>query len=536
MKGKLFKRLTRCKPRQLLLGCLATTLASPGAYAGFHVHEGQLLDGFNKPFVMRGINHPHVWYAYRTEQALKDIAATGANAVRIVLGSGHQWPSTSAEEVARIIAKCKARKMIAVLEVHDVTGYGEKPEAAPLSAAVDYWLSIQDTLMGQEDYVIINIGNEPLGNNVPTTAWAQIHQEAIQRLRDAGFTHTLMVDAPTWGQDWRETMLQQAPEVFATDPLQNLVFSVHMYQVYAERSKIDNYLSTFVNVHKLPLVVGEFGADHQGEEVDEAAILELADFYRIGYLGWSWSGNSGGTESLDITHDFDANRLTPWGDFLINSAYGIRATAKPASVFTGGETGPQPPKTLPQSLQVTQGRSLDITLFGSDADGAVVAFQVDAQPRHGVLVGADRFWTYTPAPGFVGEDSFTYVALDNDGLSSTPARVDISVEASTDAKVSCDYRLVNEWGAEWDAGFIASMRITNTSTTPLHGWEADWAYEDATRIVNVWNGELSGENPYHVSSMSWNAEIPPGASVEFGMQGVKGDAASTPRVIQCGAN
>ncbi len=352
MKKIKIKCLTFSSIRRLLPACLAAALASPAAVAGLHVENGLLLDGYDNPFVMRGVNHPHVWYTSRTRQALDDIAGVGANAVRVVLGNGQQWGPTPAEEVARIIEQCKQNKMIAILEIHDVTGYGDKPGAAPLSTAVDYWLSIQNVLMGQEDYVIVNIGNEPLGNFVLWKTWARIHQAAIERLRGAGFTHTLMIDAANWGQDWAEIMLRDAPAVFATDPLKNLVFSVHMYQVYAQRSKIDNYMSTFVNQHRLPLVVGEFGADHQGEEVDEASILELAEFYRLGYLGWSWSGNTGGVESLDITQNFNVNQLTPWGDFLINSANGIRATSQPATIYTDGQIEPRPPGALEQSLQV----------------------------------------------------------------------------------------------------------------------------------------------------------------------------------------
>ncbi len=319
---------------------LASVLLGGTAVAGFSVQNGVLLDGNGAPFVMRGVNYPHVWYTSRTPQAVSDMAGVGVNAVRVVLGSGKQWGPTPASEVKSIIEQLKSRKMIAVLEVHDCTGYGEKGEAAPMSTAVDYWLSIQEVLKGQEDYVIINIANEPLGNNVAQSEWADSHTRAIRRLRSAGLTHTLMVDAANWGQDWEKIMYNNAPQVFNADPRKNIVFSVHMYQVYSSRSTIDDYISKFVNQHKLPLVVGEFGADHQGQDVDEASILELADQYGIGYLGWSWSGNSGGTESLDITINFNVNNLSSWGNTLINSTYGIRNTAEPATIFTDGSGGP----------------------------------------------------------------------------------------------------------------------------------------------------------------------------------------------------
>ena len=134
-------------------------------------------------------------------------------------------------------------------------------------------------------------------------------------------------------QDWEQIMLNDAPQVFSSDPQKNIVFSVHMYQVYSSYTTINDYMSTFVNQLKLPLVVGEFGADHQGEDVDEEAIMELAEKYGVGYLGWSWSGNSSETESLDITIDFDVNNLSSWGETLIDGTHGIRSTAEPATVF-----------------------------------------------------------------------------------------------------------------------------------------------------------------------------------------------------------
>ncbi len=328
----------------LTAALMVLTLFCATSMAGFSVSNGKLLDGNGNVFIMRGVNHPHVWYSYRTPQAIVDMASVGANCVRVVLGNGQQWGPNSASDVASVIQQLKDNKMIAVLEVHDVTGYGEKQEAAPLSTAVDYWINIKSALVGQEDYVIINIGNEPLGNNVAASTWSQIHIQAITRLRNAGLTHTLMVDAANWGQDWEQIMLNNAPSVFAADPQANTVFSVHMYQIYSQRSTILNYINTFVNTHRLPLVVGEFGADHQGQDVDEASILELAHQYQIGYLGWSWSGNSSEVASLDITFNFNVNALSPWGDFLINSTYGIRNTSSIATVFGDAPT-PTPTPT-----------------------------------------------------------------------------------------------------------------------------------------------------------------------------------------------
>ena len=307
---------------------------------GIHISGSQVLERNGNSFVMRGINVPHAWYADKTASSLSDIAKTGANTVRIVLASGDRWTKTSESEVSSLIAQAKANKLIAILEVHDTTGYGEQAGAITLAQAANYWKSIKGALIGQEDYVIIDIGNEPLGNGPPASAWTNGHIEAIKSLRDAGLTHAIMVDAANWGQDWENITRNNAASVLAADPQRNVIFSVHMYQVYDKASTIDGYLSTFKN-NGLALVVGEFAADHQGANVDEASIMSYAKQYGYGYLGWSWSGNSAGLESLDIARNFNASTLSPWGNTLINGNNGIKATSSIATIFGGSGNGGQ---------------------------------------------------------------------------------------------------------------------------------------------------------------------------------------------------
>lgn len=62
-----------------------------------------------------------------------------------------------------------------------------------------------------------------------------------------------------------------------------------------------------------------------------------------------------------------------------------------------------------------------------DPDGDPLIAMRDSGPGNGtVIVRRDGSWSYTPAPGFIGTDTFTYVA--SDGLvSSEPATVSITV-------------------------------------------------------------------------------------------------------------
>ncbi|GIE95476.1 cellulase family glycosylhydrolase [Paractinoplanes rishiriensis] len=333
---------------------IAVTAGPAAAATGFTVSSGRILDANGNNFVMRGVNHAHTWYA-NNFSSFADIKALGANTVRVVLANGTRWTKNDTADVSRVIAECKRTKLICVLEVHDTTGYGEQAGAATLAQATDYWISVKSALDGQEPYVILNIGNEPYGNQ-NATGWINDTKNAITRLRAAGFQHSIMVDAPNWGQDWQFIMRDNAASVFATDPQKNVIFSIHMYGVFDTAAEITDYLGRFQTAG-LPIVVGEFGFDHSDGNPDEDTIFAQAQQRGIGYLGWSWSGNGGGVEYLDMVTSFNPSALTTWGQRIFNGANGIKATSREASVYGGTTPTTQPttpPTTQPTTPPTTQ--------------------------------------------------------------------------------------------------------------------------------------------------------------------------------------
>ncbi len=269
---------------------------------------------------LRGINHGHAWYPSRLDASLSGIRSWGANAARVVLSNGHRYEKTGPAEVRDILETAWDLGFAAVvLEVHDTTGYGEDAAACSLAEAARYWKELAGVLGDWEDFAAVNLGNEPFGN-LGTDAWARDTAAAIGELRDAGIRNTLLADAPNWGQDWSGTMRAGAPGVLAADPLENTVFSVHMYGVYGTEAKVREYLKSFHD-RGIPLVVGEFGDRHSDGDVAEGAVVALAREYGIGYFAWSWCGNGGGVEYLDLVDAWDSAKPTPWGSWF--RVYGL---------------------------------------------------------------------------------------------------------------------------------------------------------------------------------------------------------------------
>lgn len=296
--------------------------------SSFYIDGNILYDVNDQPFIMRGVNYPHTWFKNQLEIAIPAIAATGANTVRIVLSDGTQWSRDLAPSVKRVLDICEKHKLITVLEVHDATG---KNDLAALNKAVNYWISIKEVLFGKEDRVIINIANEWYGN-WSGEEWAGAYKEAIGSLREAGFKHTIMVDSAGWGQ-YPTSIHQYGVSILESDPLRNIIFSIHFYEYsgknsFTIRQNIDNVLNK-----GLALCVGEFGWKHTDGDVDEDYILEYTEKKAVGWLAWSWKGNGGGVEYLDLAEDWAGKEFTPWGERIVYGENGLKETSELASIF-----------------------------------------------------------------------------------------------------------------------------------------------------------------------------------------------------------
>ena len=88
------------------------------------------------------------------------------------------------------------------------------------------------------------------------------------------------------------------------------------------------------------------------------------------------------------------------------------------------------------------------------------------------------------------------------------------------ANASCQYQITNQW----NNGFTAAIKITNSGASPINGWSVNWQYSGDNRISNSWNANVSGSNPYSATHLNWNGSIQPNQTVEFGFQGTKGAA------------
>jgi len=95
------------------------------------------------------------------------------------------------------------------------------------------------------------------------------------------------------------------------------------------------------------------------------------------------------------------------------------------------------PTVAPQQFGTPEGEVLVGALVAADPDGDPLTFTLDHIPDHGALVlGADGSFRFTPATGFVGDDSFSFKV--SDGESETTGRGQIRVSGFNHAPLAAD--------------------------------------------------------------------------------------------------
>jgi hypothetical protein len=113
-----------------------------------------------------------------------------------------------------------------------------------------------------------------------------------------------------------------------------------------------------------------------------------------------------------------------------NLSQGIFASAVKA------DTVPNlPPVAVSSSVETTQDSAVGVPLSGSDPEGAALSYRIVSGPAHGALSSAPPNVIYTPAPGYVGTDQFTFAVSDGQ-IESPPVTVSLTVKAAPPRVVS----------------------------------------------------------------------------------------------------
>lgn len=323
------------------------SVALPSA-AVWTIQNGKIIDPNGQPFIFRGITVDHIAAPDKAIQAIKDAAAAGANAVQVEISTNifsHINRPITLEQLRSVIQACKDNKVVCVLEPNDVAGYPYAfGSGSPEHSSLGFWsFEGRTAIHGQEDYVIIGMGNQALGD-LPYGEYTARMQSYLSSYNSALPNFLIMIDGSGWGKDVSKEMQAFAAENIRSggNLAKKTIYSVEMSNFSYFDTQIRDYIATFAQIGA-PLVIGSFAPTpyyhpyYPQSEVEPAvqlpaaSVMEYAQQYGAGYFAWNWSGST--KSGLNLTTNWDANTLTAWGEEAINGVNGIKATAKRATHF-----------------------------------------------------------------------------------------------------------------------------------------------------------------------------------------------------------
>ena len=147
------------------------------------------------------------------------------------------------------------------------------------------------------------------------------------------------------------------------------------------------------------------------------------------------------------------------------------ATAMVCHVYLIDEINYTPTVSMASGLSLNLSTHKDMKLYGTlsayDPDGDGLIFEVVSYPENGSLRVTDRTagsYVYTPSSGYVGTDSFTYVARDKYGNYSAAATVNLKVTLSGTSVTYADMensRAHNAALTLTEAGVMSGTQVGN---------------------------------------------------------------------------
>jgi len=134
---------------------------------------------------------------------------------------------------------------------------------------------------------------------------------------------------------------------------------------------------------------------------------------------------------------------------------------------------------------------VSFTVAASDPNGGTLTYSLVTSPANGTLSGVPPNLTYTPAPGFYGNDSLTFKV--NDGtFDSAPATVSIRVNPPPLPPTAIVLSATNINDSARPGAFIAAFRTIDPNETDTHTYALVAGFGDNSKFVITGNQLFAG--------------------------------------------
>lgn len=189
--------------------------------------------------------------------------------------------------------------------------------------------------------------------------------------------------------------------------------------------------------------------------------------------------------------------------------------------------GPPSPQVTSVSASTVNNLSVSLPLTSAVSHGNAMSFRMISQPQRGSVGLSNAIATYFPEPGFVGSESFTFVA--SDGFSESNLGTGVVSVVQGPVGVAVQARVPFSAPLGWPVLFRIVTSVTNSVAQPqtvwnfgdgsplvagasvTHVYETEGAY-DWSATTSVQSGSQSAE-----SVSAGSVEIDPAVVLQFGV-------------------
>jgi mannan endo-1,4-beta-mannosidase len=295
----------------------------------FQTRDGEIYAPDGTPFIARGINLQYGDNPKAALPAIRAIASTNANIVRLQLRR-----DTSAKDLKKALDAAVARKLPVMVFYWEQDITCASNSARLRKDTGDLWLTRwADVLNARkyQPYLMLNIANEWGTSKDNYAGYMATYKDLIRAMRSRGFRAPIVIDAADCGQATGSFLDGRGKALQAADPLHNLIVSVHAYnKPWNSPEKIDQNIAA-LRAEGVPFLLGEFGDRalvEDGNAVDHLHLMQAAQETGTGWITWSWKGNGGATRVLDMSDSYGKVRLTRRGHEIVDGPYGLKATSR----------------------------------------------------------------------------------------------------------------------------------------------------------------------------------------------------------------
>ena len=271
------------------------------------VSGNRLLDACGQPFVVRGVEQilgnqlpqGNDWLGL-----IREIASTGANAVRVLPGVN----TLTTEDVDQILTYIGSQGMVAFID--------------PLDSPDDWYArdDVKAMLKKHESFLIIDAYGEPQYDDIEQ--WRAEAKQALVHMRSLGYEVPFTVYANQFGRGL-PSLFDYGAEILAADPLHNTFLGWQAYwgntgyyqehYGYSLEQAVDAIARS-----GLPIQLGlDHITDLPSTEADYGTLMRGAEENGIGWLWWDFYNPYGAENNL--SQDGSASHLTPTGADVLES-------------------------------------------------------------------------------------------------------------------------------------------------------------------------------------------------------------------------